>query len=101
MNNRTITLDSALEILRKYKPLFEEKYGITGLGVFGSVARGDSGVGSDVDVVVMMKKPDLYFMVHMKEELEDEYQASVDIIHYREKMNPFLKQRIDKEAVYV
>ena len=29
------------------------------------------------------------------------FQRHVDIIQYREKMNPFLKKRIDQEAVYV
>ncbi len=101
MNNRTLTLDSVLEILRKHKPEFEQKYGITEIGVFGSIARGEAREESDVDVVVKMKKPDLFFMVHIKEELEGEYQTAVDIIQYRDKMNSFLKQRIDREAVYV
>jgi len=101
MNNKILTLDSALEILRKNKTEFEKKYGITEIGVFGSVARGDAEEGSDVDVVVKMKKPDLFYMVHIKEELEAEYKTGVDIIHYREKMNEFLKRRIDRDAVYV
>lgn len=92
---------TALEILRKHKPQFEEKYSITRPGLFGPVARGDAGADSDIDIVVKMKKTDLFYMVHVKEKLEEEYQASVDIVHYREKMNPLLKQRIDKEAVYV
>jgi hypothetical protein len=96
-----ITLEQALEILRRHKADFEEKYGITEIGVFGSVARGQSGNESDVDVVVKMKKPDLFYMVHIKDELENEYKTNVDIIHYRERMNPLLKQRIDREAVYV
>lgn len=101
MTERIITLAQALEILRRHKNEFEEKYGITEIGVFGSVARGESGLQSDVDVVVKMKKPDLFYMVHIKDELESEYKTSVDIIHYRERMNPLLKQRIDREAVYV
>lgn len=101
MTERIITLEQALEILRRHKREFEEKYGITEIGVFGSVARRQSDEKSDVDVVVKMKKPDLFYMVHIKDELENEYKTNVDIIHYREKMNPLLKQRIDREAVYV
>jgi len=40
-------------------------------------------------------------MVHIKEALEGECRTRVDIVHYREKMNAFLKNRIDQEAVYV
>jgi len=101
MAETAITLEQALEILRRHKADFEEKYGITEIGVFGSVARGQSCNESDVDVVVKMKKPDLFYMVHIKDELENEYKTTVDIIHYRDRMNPLLKQRIDREAVYV
>ena len=88
-------------MLKERKALFEKKFGVSAIGVFGSFARGESGPESDVDVVVKMVKPDLFYMVHIKEELEIDYQAKVDIVHYRDKMNSFLKKRIDSEAVYV
>ena len=101
MNKRTLKRDEVLDILKKRKEEFAVAYGVTDIGIFGSLARGESETGSDVDVVVKMIKPDLFFMVHIKEELEDDYRTKVDIVHYREKMNAFLKKRIDREAVYV
>ncbi len=92
---------TVLDILNRRKKHFAEQYGITALGIFGSIARNEANEGSDVDVVVKMRKPDLFYLVHVKEELEDEYNTRVDIVHYREKMNPLLKKRIDEEAVYV
>jgi len=56
---------------------------------------------SDVDVVVQMRDPNLFVLVYVKEELEEALHEHVDIIHYRERMNAFLKRRIDQEAVYV
>jgi predicted nucleotidyltransferase len=38
--------------------------------------------------------------VHIKEELEERLGRPVDIVQYRERMNAFLKERIEKEAVY-
>lgn len=96
-----IQRDAALEILRCFKSEFEEHYGVTALGLFGSVARGQSGDTSDVDVVVCMKNPNLFRLVHVKETLEEALHEHVDIVHYRERMNGFLKNRIDKEAIYV
>jgi hypothetical protein len=93
--------NEVLTILSDHKPRFNEKYGVTALGVFGSVARDEAIPDSDVDIVVRMREPKLFFMVHIKETLEDAFQRPVDIIHYREKMNPFLKKRIDRDAVYV
>ncbi len=96
-----IQLDAALEILRSFKGEFEEQYGVTALGLFGSVARGQAAETSDVDVVVCMKNPNLFRLVHVKETLEEALHEHVDIVHYRERMNGFLKSRIDQEAIYV
>src|SRR5512143_2552119 len=93
--------ETVLTILKKYKQEFERLYGVTALGVFGSAARGEVRQDSDVDVVVRMREPNLFYMVHIKETLEAAFHAHVDIIHYREKMNPFLKKRIDRDALYV
>jgi len=101
MKKKTLSLDEVLGVLKKRKSEFEAAYGVIAIGVFGSLARGEAASDSDVDVVVKMTKPDLFYMVHIKEELEDDYKTKVDIVHYREKMNTFLKKRIDQEAVYV
>lgn len=93
--------EDTLEVLRRFKGDLSERYGITALGIFGSVARGDANVTSDVDVVVQMREPNLFVLVHVKEELEEALHEHVDIVHYRDKMNAFLKRRIDQEAVYV
>lgn len=101
MQKNDLNLDDVLTILKKKKMAFEKNFGVTSIGVFGSFVRGEHRQDSDVDIVIKMKKPDLFNMVHIKEELEADYKTKVDIVHYREKMNTFLKKRIDIEAVYV
>jgi predicted nucleotidyltransferase len=101
MDQTPIHKDLALDALRKYKSDFEKQYGVTKIGIFGSVARDEAKVDSDVDIVVEMQKPDLFYMVHIKETLENEFHRPVDIVHYRDKMNVYLKERIHSEAVYV
>ncbi len=93
--------DKVIEVLRRHKAEFAERYGVTGVGVFGSVARDDATDASDVDVVVEMTKPDLFYMVHIKEALEEELNRPVDVVSYGERMNRFMKKRIDQEVVYV
>ena len=92
--------EEIIEILRTYKKDFSEQYGILDIGVFGSVARDEVGKDSDVDVIVRISKPDLFMLVDIKNELEARLHRSVDIVTYRKNMNPFLKKKIDGEAVY-
>ena len=56
---------------------------------------------SDIDVVVELGKPDLFYLIGIKQDLEEKFRRPVDIVRYRDTMNGFLKKRIDKEAVYV
>lgn len=93
--------EEIIKILRSYKNEYAEKYGINGIGVFGSVIHDNIREGSDVDVVVNISEADLFLLVGIKNELEERLQKSVDVITYRKNMNPFLKNRIDGEAVYV
>ena len=56
---------------------------------------------SDVDVVVELSRPDLFALIGIKQELEELLQCPVDVLRYRETMNPFLKKRIEQDAIYV
>jgi len=90
-----------LHTLEKFKRVDGDRYGILSIGLFGSFARNQASELSDVDIVVRTKTPDPYIMVHIKEDLEEQLRMPVDLVRFRETMNPFLRHRIEKEAVYV
>lgn len=96
-----MTRDDVLQTLLHYRQGKQEDYKILKLGLFGSVARDQFTDKSDVDVVVELGYPDLFVLVGIKQDLEELLQRPVDIVHYRKKMNEFLKQQIDQDAVYV
>ena len=89
-----------IEILRRFKAENEKKYTIQTIGIFGSAARNSLHDRSDIDVVVKLENPDLFNLIGIKQDLEDQFHCAVDIVRYRENMNGFLKRRIDQEAVY-
>lgn len=93
--------DEIVFSLRRFKEMNQEKYNIIKIGLFGSAARESMIKESDIDVVVELGKPDLFNLIGIKQDLEEQLHRSVDIVRYRKKMNAFLKKRIDKEAVYV
>lgn len=100
MNDRKLSREAILRQLRNYGAEFERLYGVTKIGIFGSAARDELRQNSDIDIVVEMKEPDLFYLVHIKETLEKDFQRPVDVIRYRDTMNRYLKARIDREACY-
>ena len=95
-----ITKDEVLVRLRTLKPEITERYAVNKIGIFGSVARNEARQTSDIDVVVHMP-PDLLKRVRLKAELENLFGREVDVIRYRDSMNPYLKARIDRDVIYV
>ena len=86
--------------MRSHLQDLSARYGLVRLGIFGSAARDQMTDTSDIDVIVEMP-PDLFQLIGLKQELEELLDRPVDIVRYREQMNGFLKERIDREAIYV
>lgn len=100
VHNQQLQRDYILRVLSEQKRELFARYGVTRLGVFGSVARDQASEGSDIDIVVEMP-PDLFQMVHLKEELETLLGMPVDLIRLHRHINLSLRNRIDEEAIYL
>ena len=101
---KTATMKSKAEILHLlslYKPTAESKYGLTRIGIFGSVARDMQTEDSDIDVCYEGAAPSLLTLDLIQTDLEQLLNCRVDMVRVRDNMNALLKQRIEKEAVYV
>jgi len=87
--------------LKRFKTGKGQEYRIRRIGFFGSAARDQMNRDSDIDVVVELEKQDLFALIGIKQDLEEALREPVDVVSYRHGMNDFLKNRIEKEAVYV
>jgi predicted nucleotidyltransferase len=90
-----------LTLLTGFMPHAESRYGISRLGVFGSVARGEQTEDSDVDIYYEGKALSLLTIDALQRELEALLGCNVDTVRMRDNMNPVLRDRIRKEGIYV
>ena len=73
--------------------------GVRSLEIFGSVARGDAGPGSDVDLLVEFDRPiGLFHFFRVQRTLEQLLGCRVDLV-MRDAVKPQLRERIFSEAV--
>ncbi len=96
-----------LTYLKKIKPTFEKK-GIATLGLFGSFAKHQESLTSDIDVIFKFKKsffqncdPWEYFNIinNLKDNISFHFKIKVDIFD-EDSSSPY-KTKIIKEAIYV
>lgn len=90
-----------IDILRKFKANFAEKYGIKTLGLFGSFARMQQKETSDVDVVITLKESDYFTLVAIQEELEKLTNYKVDVVNFRDSLRESFKKNILRDAIFV
>jgi uncharacterized protein len=95
-----MTLDEALETLRAARPLLD-RYGVARIGVFGSVARGDAGPDSDVDLLVEFdpaRVPGWEFF-GLAEELGAVLKRPVDVVTAKS-LKRLMRETVLGEVVY-
>ena len=87
--------------LRKHKSVLANRYGVVDLAIFGSVARDEAGIDSDIDVLITFKRPlssKRYFgALHY---LEDAFTRPVHCVTDNE-LRPELRPAIESEAIHV
>jgi len=90
-----------IEFLSTHKEEFERDFGLLRIGIFGSYAREENIETSDIDIVVELEKPDLFYLIGIKQAVEEAFGKKVDIVRLRDKMNNSLRSRIERDAIYV
>ena len=89
-------------LLKKYKETINKiasNHGVLSVRVFGSFARGEENVHSDIDLLVELEpKCSLLDIISMKYEIEDLTGRKVDVVTTKG-ISPYLAEQIIKEAV--
>ncbi len=94
-----LVLQDCIDKLAGFKKTFAQKFGITKLGIFGSVARKEN--TDDIDIVVEVEKPSLQLMYELKEALKQLFNCEVDLVRFRDSLRPLFKSNIQRDAIYV
>jgi len=97
-----VTRDEVLAILREHRAEIAA-FGVVSLALFGSVARGEAGPASDIDILIEFG-PDAHVGIFQFTDLQDYLERllgrRVDLVT-RTALKPQLRDRILKEAVDV
>jgi hypothetical protein len=100
--------EQIISILKNELPYLKEKYGVEGIVLFGSFAKGTPKKTSDVDILVDIRRPIGLEFVDLAAALENKLGRKVDIAtlaHYKRSFgNPryrHIAEDISKSMIYV
>lgn len=93
--------DDVLQILQRERKGLMERYPISALSVFGSVARDEAREDSDVDILVEFSRPvGLFQFIELQQTLEALLGSKVDL-GTRRSLKPQIKEQVLQEAIRV
>jgi len=76
-----------------------KKYGAKNIRIFGSMARGEENLQSDLDIIVEMEKgSSLLDIIAIKQDIEELLGLNVDIVT-EASISPYIREMVLKEAV--
>ena len=100
MAEQALSSSETLALLREHKPVLAERFGVSGLALFGSTVRDEAGPDSDIDILVSFDHvvgwKDLF---GAEQYIEDLLGRRIDLVMegaVRAELRPY----IEAEAVY-
>ncbi|MCF7800238.1 nucleotidyltransferase domain-containing protein [Candidatus Babeliales bacterium] len=99
IENLKINKDIIIDFLRKHKFLLKEEYGVKEIALFGSFARGEESLKSDIDLLIEMENVSFRNKIKLKRFLEEKFKRRVDI-GYLNSVRIFIKKQIEKDLIY-
>jgi uncharacterized protein len=93
-------LDDVLTTLARLKPYVKATWGVTELAVFGSVARNEATVDSDVDILIQANDLTVPAYLDMCEYFEQELKRPVDVLR-KTALRPITWHYIQPDVRYV
>lgn len=94
------TRQECISRLTHVSDYIRREFGVKSLCLFGSVARGESHDGSDVDVCVDMP-PKAFKVLGLKSYLEDLLGSSVDVVRLTPRLDSMLCNEIKRDAITI
>ena len=92
-------MDPLLEAHRNEILALADRHGVSGVRVFGSMARGDAGAGSDVDLLVELRPGrSLLDLGALLMDLQDLLRRRVDVLT-EAALHPRMREQVLREAV--
>lgn len=94
------TRAECIKVLNENKSYLQSEFGVTGLSIFGSVARGNNRPDSDIDILVDMP-PKIFVVSALNQYLEKILNTSVDLVRRHSHLSQRFLNQLQKDAITI
>jgi predicted nucleotidyltransferase len=94
------TRQECISLLTDASDYIKNEFGVKSLLIFGSMARGNNNVNSDVDICVDMPAK-LFKIIEFKQYLKDLLGTEVDVVRKSQYLNECLTHEIERDGIRI
>jgi len=90
-----------LEFLRKNKEYLKQNFEVISISLFGSFARGEETVESDIDLLVEIEKSTLHNVAGLQIYLEEQFNRNVHVVRKHSRLKERFVKIINRDIIHV
>ena len=95
------SIENIIQTIAESRERLRSEFGVIGIGIFGSVVRGEQDAGSDVDILVEFERPIGFVrFLRLEKRLAELLGMPVDLVT-KKALKPHMGKRILQEVRYV
>jgi len=95
-----LTRNQIINLLRAEKSYLTKEFGVVNIGLFGSFATGQSGMNSDIDLIVELTEPRFDYLAGLQVYLEKKFSRKIEIVRKGNRINTRFFQKVKKDVIY-
>lgn len=97
---KLLSRNDIIALISTEKALLENKYGVINIGLFGSYAKNEQNMDSDIDFLVELKEPRFEWIAGLQVYLEKKFERKIELVRKSDNVNRQFTQRIENEVIY-
>lgn len=90
-----------LQTIKNEKTFIQKHFGVREIALFGSYARGEEKVNSDVDILVSLTKPSYNLLMGLNLFLENKLNSKIELVRQGPHLSKQFMEFIQHDLIYV
>ncbi|NOX34470.1 MAG: toxin-antitoxin system toxin subunit [Deltaproteobacteria bacterium] len=98
--DKALSKNEIISLITAEKAFLKEKFGVLNIGLFGSYAKDQQNLDSDIDFLVEFSEPRFDWIVSLQIYMEKKFEKKIEIVRKRNLSKSRFFERIEQEIIY-
>lgn len=98
--NKVLSKYEIINLIKAEKAFLKENFGVLNIGLFGSYAKDQQNLDSDIDFLVEFSEPRFDWIASLQIYMERKFEKKIEIVRKRNLSKSRFFERVEQEIIY-